>query len=288
MKTTNSILFLLFFLYFNANSQLALNFSSLKHLPIKVGLEAGLNVSSVQLRNVFSDGGDFKPSYNMGLRVGLDITYRINYYFDIESGIFYKNLGQKMSATNVDLPIYYLNDYDPVITSVPWNGGLNPVDLILSMNHPYDYTETNMTESYDFQYLNVPFKLKYKFNNFYMSTGVYGAILLDGKYKRTIKEMGMPTNFILSSSTYSEKITLNSNKTIKTQYLQKTYAPFDFGLSFGFGYQLNKIILKAEYELATKPAFNYKTIYYYFGYDQVDENFKNRSFSISLVYCLYK
>jgi hypothetical protein len=212
------------------------------------GLQAGLNISSAQF-----EGNDYvKPKYRFGLNAGISYLRKINRNLSFESGIFYKEKGQRIKSTGL---------------------------FVMFM----DGTSANLEdlEKYKIDYIQVPVSLNLNLNrSIHLSAGMYIARAVNGVYSKKSTFYDPQTNDVVREYYFEEEM-LEGNEVIDSFNGEKRYKKFDYGLNFGFGYNFGKLLIKTEFDLGLTTALEI-TNQTMFNSDR--NEFKNRSLSINLVY----
>ncbi len=215
-----------------------------------LGLQAGLSISSVQFK-----GNDYiKPKYRFGITAGISYLKKINRSLSFESGIYYKEKGQRIKSTG------------KFATFI-------------------DGTSANLEEfeKYKIDYIQVPVSLNFNLNrNIHLSTGVYLARSINGVYSKKSTFYEPQTKNIVKEYYFEEEMLQGNEYPIGAfGSTEKRYKKFDYGLSFSLGYNFGKLLIKSEFDLGLTTALEIST---QAMFNSERSELKNRSLSINLIY----
>jgi Outer membrane protein beta-barrel domain len=179
----------------------------------QVYVQGGLNLANITKTN---DGQTEKnnilPSFNVGILGRLDLAPM----FALESGALLTGHGSKAETYFNGSSDYVKTKFNPLYIQVP----LNAV-------------------------VKIPLGAKDSKTNVFFNAGPYAAIGIGGKSRRDVKILGV-------TSTETSNIEFNDDDPTTTEQENARYdrlKRFDFGLNFGGGVQLGKVILRANYGL---------------------------------------
>jgi hypothetical protein len=175
----------------------------------QVYVQGGLNLANITKTN---DGQTEKNNILPSFNVGILGRLELDPMFNLESGVLLTGRGSKAETyfTNGN---YTKSRFNPLYIEVPLNA---VVKIPLQKN-----------------------------SNIFFNAGPYAAIGIAGKSKTETKTLGILT-------TSSSDIKFSNDDPFTSQQDDAGYNKlkrFDFGLNFGGGVQLGKIILKANYGL---------------------------------------
>lgn len=209
-----------------------------------IGINAGFSLSSVNLQKNYQST---HPGF--GTNIGIDYLLRINSSFDFESGIFYRQKGQK---------------YNQDLYALTLDG---------------NFAEVEEKHEYQLNYLQLPLNLNYKFNSdVFITGGIYLAYGLDSYY---LKKSKFSYNGTKEDETFITKEKLPSYKAEVFSNIVRAFKKFDFGLSVGGGYRFGRFCAKAEFNLGLTNAL---IIHDPFLMQSATWKYKNHSLSLSLIY----
>ena len=212
-----------------------------------IGIEAGTTFSSLQFPRLI----DYSPSLGNGLKIGVNYLYKLNNTFDIESGIFVYQKGQK-------------NEYKQIYLS-----------------NPGIYNDLIVKESFKLDYIEVPVNLNYNFRKMFISGGLYFSYGMEAYYLKEDKYY--QDNRIVKEIHTKENISVVNNKLYLINELI-LWKRFDYGLCLGIGYRIKRFSIKTNFDLGVPYILTHSTPGIVFAPDVT--RFRNRSVSVSLTYYL--
>jgi hypothetical protein len=173
----------------------------------QVYIQGGLNLANITKTK---DGQTEKNNMLPGFNAGVLGRLELDPMFDLESGILFTGQGSK-AETYFANGNYTKTKFNPIYLQVP----LNAV-------------------------IKIPLQKK---SNIFFNAGPYVAIGIGGKSTREERYLGI-------SSNSSSSIKFSNDDPFTSQQDDAAYNKlkrFDYGLNFGGGFQLNHVILKANY-----------------------------------------
>ena len=180
---------------------------------VKFGVNAGLNLSKIG-QNFKDPANEFKTKLNPGFRLGLAINYEIGESLDLITGLNYTQKGFSLDLED----------------------GLASGETV----EGYD--------RFNLGYLEVPINVAYKLKNFRFMAGPYVAFGVNGKNKWDYKYSfnGQVFEDADEDSNYKFKNKLGEKELNDNNSYTKAV---DFGLNIGVGYDINGILINANYGL---------------------------------------
>ena len=246
-------------------SQIIITSDLFKKLPFLIGLEGGVNFSSLQLENSNTADNIETSKYKPGLKLGLNFLFQLNYDWDFETGIYYMNAGQKKT-------FYYVHDVTKIVS--PWQ----------SISDSISYTNQG-DENYNLNYLYIPLKVNYNFKSFFVSAGTYLSVLTDGDYNITRTSRRLSSGAFMSNYEYHENVSLGNSNKFNLGYYTKSYSTIDFGLNVGGGCRFSRFIIKSSFDLGLHNVVQYSAAPNVV-LTGMKTKLKNRFISVSLTYLL--
>lgn len=178
----------------------------------QVYVQGGLNLANItKTKDGQTEKNNMLPSFNAGILGRLELDEM----FNIESGVLLTGRGSK-AETYFNSGNYTKAKFNPLYIEVP----LNAV-------------------------VKIPLEKGSKGSNLFFHAGPYAAVGIAGKSTRETSTLG-----IISKS--SSNIKFSNDDPFTPEQEDAAYdrlKRFDFGLNFGGGVQLGKVILKANYGL---------------------------------------
>lgn len=225
------------------------------------GIRGGAGVSSLQ----FEKGYESIPKPGLGINFGIEYLEKVNARLDFESGLFFRQKGQRIKESGTALSL------TRVESNTPW---------------PYIGKPVNKDEmlTYRLNYLYLPLCLNYKFNSsLFVSGGLYMAYGLKGLY--------------IEKFTYTDEITneVLEKRSVKTELLTKEprygfdgakiFKRFDCGFILGVGYRFSRFCVRSDFDMGLLTSLKSSSSFLFYMNSNTTK-FKNRSLSLSLVYYL--
>jgi hypothetical protein len=199
--------------------------------------QGGLNLANISnSKNGSTEDNAILPSFNVGIMGRAGLSKTV----DIESGLLLTGRGSKAETTFNNGNDYVRTKFNPLYVELP-------VNLIL----------------------NVPLS---KNTGIFFNAGPYAAVGVGGKSKTDIK-LGPLT------SSSEKDIKFSNDDPFTSEQDDAAYDKlkrFDFGLNFGAGIDLDKVILKANYGLGLTKINSTQSD------NNADDKNKYRTFSISM------
>lgn len=212
------------------------------------GFEAGTVVSSL---NIKSNHENTSTKFNLGIRLGINYLHNFTNSFDLESGIFYCQKGQKKEHGTT--------------------GSYNGIEVWVEF-----------LETYKLNYLEIPVSINYNFNNLFISTGLYFSYCLNGFYSKKNSTKNAQTQELIAEYTTKSDL-FKEDDDFLTMIINddKTAERFDYGLYFGIGYRVERFAVKSNFDLGIPFIVENKEPY---SRGFPIENYRNRALSLSLIY----
>ena len=223
------------------------NNTQAQNKKVTFGVKAGLNIANV---SVSGTEEDVDTKMHMGFQLGGVVDYAINKKISLQSGLSFTSKG--FNTENSDSEDGY---------------------------------SSKSSSSANFNYLEIPFQVAYRINNFQIYAGPYIAFGIGGKSK---SDYSYSYTDPYSGETYSDS---DSNESkLKPVFGEITdsdefaddeepFNAFDSGLNFGIGYQVGPVIINAGYSLGFSNIIRY---------EGMDFKVKNRVITISATYMFGK
>ena len=191
---------------------LALTTSVALATKAQVYVQGGLNLANItKTKDGQTEKNNLLPSFNAGILGRLELVDM----FSLESGVLLTGKGSKAETYFNNSNDYIKTKFNPLYIEVP----LNAVVKI-----PFDAKGSNGS-------------------NFFFHAGSYAAVGIAGKLRQDSK-FGPLTSSSTSNIKFSNDDPLTSQQ---EDAVYDKLKRFDFGLNFGGGVQLGKVILKANY-----------------------------------------
>ena len=191
---------------------LALTTSVALATKAQVYVQGGLNLANItKTKDGQTEKNNLLPSFNAGILGRLELVDM----FSLESGVLLTGKGSKAETYFNNSNDYIKTKFNPLYIEVP----LNAVVKI-----PFDSKGANGS-------------------NFFFHAGPYAAVGIAGKSRQDSK-FGPLTSSSTSNIKFSNDDPLTSQQ---EDAVYDKLKRFDFGLNFGGGVQLGKVILKANY-----------------------------------------
>jgi hypothetical protein len=215
------------------------------------GIRGGVGVSSLQ----FEKGYQATPKPGIGVNFGVDYLLKINAPLDFESGLFFRQKGQRIKKTGT----------------------------VMSLNATFMNKDEMLT--YRLNYLYLPLCLNYKFNSsLFVSGGIYMAYGLKGLYLRRSTYTDSKTNEVVRKENYKTELLRKVPRDGFTG--SEVFRKFDCGLILGAGYRFSRFCVRADFDLGLLTSVKINDPFFPFDLDENNKKFKNRSLSLSMVYYL--
>ena len=191
---------------------LALTTSVALATQAQVYVQGGLNLANItKTKDGQTEKNNLLPSFNAGILGRLELVDM----FSLESGVLLTGKGSKAET-------YFNNSNDYIKTK------FNPLYIEVPLN----------------AVVKIPFDAKGSSgSNFFFHAGPYAAVGIAGKSRQDSK-FGPLTSSSTSNIKFSNDDPLTSQQ---EDAVYDKLKRFDFGLNFGGGVQLGKVILKANY-----------------------------------------
>jgi hypothetical protein len=213
-----------------------------------IGIEAGTVVSSL---NIKSNQENNSPKLRLGIKIGLNYLRNLNNSLDLESGIFYYQKGQN-------------NEHETTGSSS-------------GTSARFEYFE-----EYKLNYLEIPVSVKYNYNNFFISTGVYISYCFSGFYSEKKNTINAQTEELMNEYKTKSDLFKEDDDFFNPLFNDtRTAKRFDYGLKFGIGYRLGRFTVKSNFDLGFPFVVENKESSI-FGFPT--ENYQNRALTLTLVY----
>jgi hypothetical protein len=178
----------------------------------QVYVQGGLNLANItKTKDGQTEKNNILPTFNAGILGRL----KINEMFNLESGVLLTGRGSK-AETYFNTGNYTKAKFNPLYIEVPFNA-----------------------------VVKIPLEKGSEKSNVFFHAGPYAAVGIAGKSNRETSTLG-----VISKS--SSNIKFSNDDPFTPEQEDAGYdrlKRFDFGLNFGGGVQLGKVILKANYGL---------------------------------------
>jgi hypothetical protein len=223
------------------------------------GLEAGSNISTLNFKKDYA----FTPVNAIGFRAGFNYLYKISETFDIETGIFFYQKGQRYKYV-------YDNTNDFLIYG---NGSLSNPGIATS------------NELYRLNYLELPVSINLNYESFFISAGLYYSYGFECYFYDEYEYYDKIAKQVVTKSTTTHNLFDNGIQNGRIITTKKAKRP-DYGITLGLGYRTGRLELKSVFDFGL-PYVITSAIPDFFFYTY-SENYRNTSLSISVVYYISK
>lgn len=211
------------------------------HAQKLIGVEAGMSVSTLNLPNEFN----FTPKPGTGLKLGFAYLYKFTDKYDLQSGLYYYQKGQKTTEE--------------------------------IRNTDYKYT---IDETYKLNFVEMPLALNYNIRNFYISGGIYLSFGMNSFYYKNVEYYDLKLNKVTKETSREDNIAKESEDYKYFMDQRMSRKSCDYGLMAGAGYRFGKFALKTDYNYGLRKYSRFLVD----PSEDIIGSFKNYSLSISLVY----
>jgi len=209
---------------------------SISYAQVRIGIKAGGNIATTMYDVDSDDIREPETKFKMGFHIGAiaDIPLIAN-TLSLQPGLLYSNKG-----------VSY--DMEKMLKHI--NSQINPTS---------DLTNYDGYFRLNYNYIELPIHVAYKVKNLqvyagpYVAVGIGGRLRHDFSYELHGKKFDSNDHYEKDPYTlkpvYDEVDQKEFNDALDDEDIFRLYRGFDAGINFGFGYQINRILINAGYSL---------------------------------------